>query len=63
MSAHHLAMGHPQNCTINPILKILLKVLNPIAVKRLTKIIAQMYLQPHYGNRVFGNVYLLGGQH
>ena len=25
--------------------------------------LAQTYLQPHYGNGVFGNVYLSGGQH
>ena len=25
--------------------------------------IAQMYLQPHYANGVFGNVYLSAGQH
>ena len=25
--------------------------------------IAQTYLQPHYGNGVFGNVYLSAGQH
>ena len=25
--------------------------------------IAGMYLQPHYGNGVFGNVYLSAGQH
>ena len=24
---------------------------------------AQMYLQPHYGNGIFGNVYLSAGQH
>ena len=24
---------------------------------------AQMYLQPHYGNEVFSNVYLSAGQH
>ena len=24
---------------------------------------AQTYLQPHYGNGVFGNVYLSAGQH
>jgi hypothetical protein len=24
---------------------------------------ARMYLQPHYGNVVFGNVYLSAGQH
>ena len=24
---------------------------------------AQPYLQPHYGNGVFGNVYILAGQH
>ena len=32
-------------------------------VKKTKKVIAQTYLQPHYGNWVFSNVYLSAGQH
>ena len=61
--------GEPEHCIVNQTIEFprgldnFLNIGMVIKYQCMLSIPAQTYLQPHYGNGVFGNVYLSAGQH